>query len=235
MWTDIVSDENLDNRVWPRTAAIAERLWSPENVRDVDSMYRRLAVVSQKLDYYGLRHRLITEEMLERMTGDPNPVALRVLADVVQPPQGYERQQLRNFGDFTPLNHLDDAVPPESETARIFGDMVKRIVSGNASPQDWQQARQWLQLWRGNDAKLQPLLTRSFLTRDLAPVSHNLAQVGAIGLEALDDLQKNRMIDPETRSQNLNFLDEAAKPHAVLLLMVAPPVNALVEATKAHP
>ena len=28
MWTDIVSDENLDNRVWPRTAAIAERLWS---------------------------------------------------------------------------------------------------------------------------------------------------------------------------------------------------------------
>jgi hexosaminidase len=94
MWTDIVSDENLDNRIWPRTAAIAERLWSPEDVRDVGSMYRRLAVVSQELGYYGVRHRLITEEMLERMSGDPNPVALRVLADVVQPPEGYERQQL---------------------------------------------------------------------------------------------------------------------------------------------
>jgi hexosaminidase len=98
------SYENLDNRVWPRTAAIAERLWSPAEVRDVDSMYERLSIVSQKLGYHNLRHRLITEEMLERMSGDPNPVALRVLADVVQPPKGYDRQELRNFSDFTPLN-----------------------------------------------------------------------------------------------------------------------------------
>src|SRR6185369_5266800 len=47
MWTDIVSHENMDNRIWPRTAAIAERLWSPAQFRDIDSMYRRLDVVSQ--------------------------------------------------------------------------------------------------------------------------------------------------------------------------------------------
>src|SRR5207249_10534734 len=80
MWTDIVSHENIDNRVWPRTAAIAERLWSPQQIRGVDSMYERLAVVSLKLDSYGLRHRLITEEMLERMTGEHDPEPLRVLA-----------------------------------------------------------------------------------------------------------------------------------------------------------
>ena len=75
-------------------------------------MYQRLAIVSHKLSYYGPRHRLITEEMLERMSGDPNPVALRVLADVVQPPKLYERQGLRNFADFTPLNTcLDWPVP----------------------------------------------------------------------------------------------------------------------------
>ncbi len=27
-------------------------------------MYQRLAIISQKLGYYGLRHRLITDEML---------------------------------------------------------------------------------------------------------------------------------------------------------------------------
>lgn len=232
MWTDIVSDENLDNRVWPRTAAIAERLWSPQDDRDVDSMYRRLAIVSQKLSYYGLRHRLITEEMLERMSGNPNPVALRVLADVVQPPKGYERQSLRSFSDFTPLNHLDDAVPPESETARLFDGMARRIAAGKGTPQDWQQARQWLVLWRDNDAKLQPLLARSFLTKDLAPVSRNLSQVAAIGLQALDDLKENRVVNPEVRQQNIDFLKDAAKPHAVLLLMVAAPVETLVEATR---
>jgi hexosaminidase len=234
MWTDIVSDENLDNRVWPRTAAIAERLWSPDDVRDVDSMYRRLAVVSQKLGYYGVRHRLITEEMLERMSGDPNPVALRVLADVVQPPKGYERQRLRNFGDFTPLNRLDDAVPPESETARVFDVIARRIAEGKATPEDWQQAQQWLILWRDNDARLQPLLARSFLTEDLAPVSRNLSQVAVIGLDALDNLKHNRLVNADMRNRNIDFLNHAAKPQAVLLLMVAPSVEVLVKATRTN-
>ena len=232
MWTDIVSDANLDNRVWPRAAAIAERLWSPRNVRDVDSMYRRLAIVSMKLQYYGLRHRLITEEALERMSGEPDPAALRVLADVVQPPQGYERQQLRNFSDFTPLNRLDDVVPPESDTAREFDGMAKRIASGNATQQDWRQARQWLVLWRDNDARLQPLLKRSFLTRDLEPVSRSLSQVAEIGLQALDDLRRNRIVSAEVRQQDMQFLINAAKPQSVLVLMVAPSVQRLVEATK---
>ena len=234
MWTDIVSDENLDNRVWPRTAAIAERLWSPENVRDVESMYHRLGVVSQKLGYYGVRHRLITEEMLERMSGDPDPVALRVLADVVQPPRGYERQQLRNFGDFTPLNRMDDAVPPESDTARVFDGIVQRIAAGTATPEDWQQAQQWLVLWRDNDARLQPLLARSFLKQDLAPVSRNLSEVAVIGLQALDDLKQNRKVNADERNQNIDFLNAAAKPQAVLLLMVAPSVETLVKATRTN-
>ena len=234
MWTDIVSHENMDNRIWPRTAAIAERLWSPQQVQDVDSMYERLAIISLKLGYYGLRHRLITEEMLERMTGDPNPEPLRVLAAVMQPPRLYQRQELRTFTDFTPLNRLDDAVPPESETAREFNNIAKRIASGKATPQDWQQAREWLVLWRDNDAKLQPLLKRSFLTQDLAPVSRNLSQVAEIGLQALDDLRQNRPVSADERQRNIEFLQFAAKPQAVLLLMVAPSVELLVEATRAQ-
>jgi len=232
MWTDIVSDENMDNRIWPRTAAIAERLWSPQQVQDVDSMYQRLAIISQKLGYYGLRHRLITDEMLQRMSGEPDPVPLKVLAAVVQPPRLYERQQLRTFTDFTPLNHLDDAVPPESDTAREFNEIASRIASGKADPQEWQQARQWLVLWRDNDAKLQPLLGRSYLTQDLALVSRNLSRVAEIGLRALDDLHDNRLVGADLRQQNIEFLKSCGKPQAVLLLMVAPSVELLMQATR---
>ena len=232
MWTDIVSDENLDNRVWPRAAAIAERLWSPQQVRDVDSMYERLAIESKRLELCGLRHNFITDEMLVRMSGEPNPVSLKVLADVVQPPRMYERQRLRNFTTSTTLNHMDDAVPPESDTAREFDEIARRIASRKATSQDWQQARQWLVLWRDNDAKLQPLLARSFLTQDLAPVSRNLSQVAEIGLQALDDLKENRLVATDVRQKNIEFLKSAAKPQAVLLLMVAPSVEMLVQATR---
>ena len=232
MWTDIVSDENMDNRIWPRTAAIAERLWSPQQAQDIDSMYKRLAIISQKLSYYGLRHRLITDQMLERMSGDPDPAPLKILAAVVQPPRLYERQQLRTFTDFTPLNHLDDAVPPESDTAREFNELSKRIASGKATPQDWQQARQWLVLWRDNDARLQPLLRRSHLTQELAPLSHNLSEVAEIGLRALDDLQESRLISAAVREQSIELLKLSARPQAVLLLMVVPSVELLVQATR---
>jgi len=232
MWTDIVSDENMDNRIWPRTAAIAERLWAPQQVQDVDSMYQRLAITSQNLGYYGLRHRLITDEMLERMSGELDPSPLKVLAAVVQPPRLYERQELRTFTDFTPLNRLDDAVPPESDTAREFNQIAKRIALGKADAQEWQQAREWLGLWRDNDAKLQPLLRRSYLTQDLAPVSHNLSRIAEIGLQALDDLHENRLVSADLRQRNIEFLKSAGKPQAVLLLMVAPSVELLVQATR---
>lgn len=232
MWSEYVTPENIDSRIWPRTVAIAERFWSPEQVRDIPSMYERLAIVSQKLENYGLNINCFTDWMLQRMTGESDPVPLKVLAAVVQPPQGYERESLRSYNAFTPLNRLVDAVPPESETARKFSELAKQIASGKATPEQWQQAKQWLVLWRENDAKLQPLLLKSDLTVDLVPVSHTLAQVATLGLQALDDLENNRAVSADARQQDLALLKTAEKPQAVLVDMVVPSVELLVQATK---
>lgn len=230
MWSEFVTPENIDTRIWPRTAAIAERLWSPQNVRDVDSMYVRLLAVGQNLEYIGLQPGNSTHVMLQRMSGKADPEALEVLAATVVPPKGYTREQLASYDAFTPLNRLVDAVPPESDTVRHFHDTAARIAAGNPTPADWQQAREWLVLWHENDAKLQPILGQSDLTQALVPVSTTLSKVAEIGLKALDGLQRKSPIDAVTSRQDIAFLKSAEKPQDVLLQMIAPSVELLVQA-----
>ena len=54
----------------PRMAVIAERLWSPQNVRDAESMYRRMEATSRWLEWLGLNHRSNYHLMLQRLAGD---------------------------------------------------------------------------------------------------------------------------------------------------------------------
>jgi hexosaminidase len=231
MWSEFVTPENVDSRIWPRTAAIAERLWSARDLRDVPSMYARLAVVSQKLNSYGLQHNTSYAAMLSRMTGEPDPLPLRVFGDVMQPPREYAREQQRHYDAFSPLNRLIDAIPPESDTARQFMDMVNRMVSSRATAEDWEQAQEWLVLWRDNDTQLQSLLPRSSLTQELVPVSTNLRQVSQTGLDAIGYLREHKSAPAEWRTRQLAFLTLSAKPQAVLLNMIAPAVEKLVQAT----
>jgi hexosaminidase len=237
MWAEYVNPENIDSRIWPRNAAIAERFWSPQNVTDVASMYARLHAVSAQLEWLGLTHRTYYPQMLRRIAGHgatPEELAaLRTLADVVEPVKDYTREATAPAEptSATPLNGVVDAVPLESDTARRFADLVDKFVSSSCRDgQAAAQLRARLQAWRDNDARLQPLAQRSFLVKEVASTSQDLSAIAGVGLAALDAAAKGAPVTDDWKAQQLAVVEQAKKPKSQLLLMPAPAIQKLVEA-----
>lgn len=235
-WAEWVTPENIDSHIWPRNAAIAERLWSPQDATDVKSMYSRMHAVSLELESLGLTHNTAREEMLHRMAGTADINSLRVLADIVEPVKDYNRwDDAKGPIDFhAPLNQLIDAAYPESDTARHFAGLVQEFVqSGYKDQASEAQIRTLLMLWRNNDVKLHPLLQQSSLLQEDIPISQNLAMLGAAGMQALDYLDKDLPEPDLWKSQQMVVVDQAKKPVAGLLLQVTAPVEQLVQAAAA--
>ena len=90
MWSEFVTPETVNSRIWPRTAAIAERFWSPQDVRDVPDMYRRLALINDHLTHYGIHIAATEQLMLARIAGPTDVRPLQILAGAVEPPKGYD-------------------------------------------------------------------------------------------------------------------------------------------------
>ena len=239
MWAEYVSPENVDSRIWPRNSAIAERLWSPQEVRDPASMYARLDFVSARLEWLGLTHRTVSRRMLQRVAGPASSAefaALRTLADVLEPVKDYTREQTAPAEptSATPMNRVVDAVPLESDAGRRFGELVDQFFAASChDPATEARLRAQLNAWRDNDAILQPLAERSFLVKEVAPNSRDLSALGVMGLAALDAIAKAQPAPDSWKAQQLAVIEQVEKPKAQLLLIPAPAVQKLIEAAAA--
>jgi hexosaminidase len=234
MWSEFTSPENIDSRIWPRTAAIAERLWSPQQVTDTNSMYERMAAISARLDFVGLNHNTSYGTMLRRIQGKDDFQALRTLADVVEPVKDYQREQLAATPptQSTPIIRLVDAARPESETARLFSQKVDAFLAGTADAASKADLRVMLAHWSNNQSDLNAAMSTSYPLQEAAPLSQNLSALGAAGLAAMDYLGKEQAPDG-WKTQQLAAIEQAKKPGgAQLLIMVADSVEKMVQAVK---
>ncbi len=236
MWGEWVSPETIDSRIWPRTAAIAERLWSPRTVVDVEDMYRRLDVISLQLEELGLTHKKNHDMLLRRLVRDRNTDALRTLASVVEPVKQYRRYQMRPQTMLSPLSGLVDAVPPDSDSARRLTLMVNGLLADAPRFQLYRlEISNLFSDWRESSLALSPTIDGSPALEEVRPLARDLEELAITGREALAYLESGTTPTVEWRTSRLAKLDEAAKPKAALEFVVILNLRKLVIAAAELP
>lgn len=236
MWGEWVSPETIDSRIWPRTAAIAERLWSPQSVTDVADMYRRLAVISLQLEELGLTHKRNRDMLLRRLVRNENIGPLRTLTAVIEPVKEYRRYQMRPQTMLSPLTGVVDAVLPDSEAARRFATAVDGLLLDAPRFELYrQEISNTLTQWSDSSLALNPIIDRAPALEEVRPLAKDLGELGRSGREALAYLVSGTPPPTQWRETNLARIDEAAKPKAALEFAVILSVRKLVIAAAELP
>ncbi len=233
MWAEFVNPETVDSRIWPRVAAVAERFWSPSQVRDIDDMYRRLQILDAKLDWLGLIHRMNYTTMLQRLAGK-NPIGpLKVLADIVEPVKYYTRPGTKEYTQMTPLNRLVDAARPESLKALEFRDLVdEMLLSAPRYDKNRYVIESFLKKWRDNHILLQPICESSYLLKEILPLSQEVKDLAEAGLRALQYLEQGQDPPEKWLEQAEPLLERPKKPDYELEIKIVPAIRKMIETAR---
>jgi len=212
MWSEFVNWENIDSRIWPRTAAIAERYWSPQSVTDIPSMYFRMEAESTRLEWLELTHRSYQRPMVQRMAGTAPAAqvnALLALAEALEPVKDYNREvnPAEEPTSLKPLDHIVDAVHPESELSRQFSVAVDQFVASSCKDATKAAAlRAQLTEWAAIDGQVQPLAQNSMLVQDALPASAAFSQSAELALIALERIGQGLPLPEALKKQQSDAL-----------------------------
>ena len=233
MWGEHVYARTIDSRIWPRTAAIAERLWSPENVRDVDDMYRRLIPVSLELEGLGLTHLESDDSGLRELAGTEEIESLRTFASVLEPVSFGERSFTQHTDQLTALDSLVDAVRPDPPSRHWFELCVKRFL---ADPRGDTADRTAISTWFTRLSDAVPTVRQQMLTSPrLVEVSlraDQLLQLTAMGQQALQYIAGEQKVPANWKASQIHTLDEVGKPSALVRFVFLPGITDLVKAVR---
>ncbi len=226
MWAELVSPETVDSRIWPRTAAIAERFWSPAGRNDTDDMYQRLQIVSVQLEELGLLHRKNYAMMMRRLVGEENVPTLKTLIDVLEPIEGYKRHRARKYRTWSPLTRVPDIAQPDAFVAMAFNKLVDDYLA-NGSQLAKKQIKEQLLVWVENHKQMRQLANKYPAIKEILPLSEGLSGIAVLGMQALSSTKAH---DAAWHQSADRMLADAAKPRAECELKVVTGIAKIVAA-----
>ncbi len=235
LWAENVRAPILDLKLWPRAFAVAERLWSAQDVTDENNMYQRLAAVDAwSVVSVGLQQHAETAREFTRLANSVEILPLQMLAEAVEPGQYYTRQHLKfkagNYHQFEPLNRFADALPPESNAVRDMGRQVEALLKDKNDRAAAQAIRERLQRWQLNTAAVKTTIAGNRVLQDLAPVAQDVGALSTLGLMLLERYQQGKPLSKTEAGQIQQQLDAAAQVRDEVVIAALYPLEALLRA-----
>ena len=231
MWGEHLDSRTIDSRVWPRTAAIAERFWSPENVRDVNDMYRRLEPMSLELESLGLTQLQSGDAALRELAGTEQIDALRTFSSALEPVSFGERAHTQHTDQLTPLDSFVDAVRPDPPARYWFEAGVNRFL---ADPRHDQADQRALSGWLAKLSAAIPIVqSQMHASPRLAEVSgraNQLLQLTGMGEQALEYLATGQQAPAGWKAKQMQALEDAQKPSALVRFTLLPSLEDVIKA-----
>jgi len=231
MWGEHVSPRSIDSRIWPRTAAIAERLWSPQSVNNVDDMYRRLWVEDLRLEAVGLTQMSNEGVGLRQLAGTGAIGPLRILASVIQPVTFDQRYELQHTSQLTPMDHLIDAVRPDPPSRHGLEVLVHGYLA-NHDTATQERLQSIFARWIVAGPQALALMQKAPLLNDAEPRAEQLVALGTMGQEALTFIANHQAAPAGWVQAKLAMIDQAEKPAGLVRFTILEPIRELVKAAQ---
>ncbi len=229
MWGEQINPETVDSRAWPRTLAIAERLWSPQSDRDLDSMYRRLRIASLELEDVGLTHIIGPKKLRRNLWNSADPAALDVLATITEPITFHDRYQNQHTDALSSLDRFVDAVVPDPPARQEFAQTVDAALSSNPQAARITLRHQFEQ-WQTAAPEIEARALNSPRLSDLADRARQLDAFATTGLQALSFLDEHACPAAPWHDTQTAAIDAAAKPSGLVRFVFLPALRKLVDA-----
>ncbi|MFI8415010.1 beta-N-acetylhexosaminidase [Serratia sp. NPDC078593] len=235
LWAENVRAPLLDLKLWPRTFAVAERLWSAQDVTDENNMYRRLAAVDAwSVVSVGLQQHAQTAREFTRLANSVNIMPLQILAEALEPGHYYTRQHLKfkagNYHQFEPLNRFVDALPPESGVVRDMASQVATLLNDRHNRAAAEALRAPLLRWQRNGTSVNALIAGHAQMKALAPVAQDIGALSTLGLTLLERWQQNTPLSKAEAAHAQAQLDAAAQVRDELVIAAVYPLESLLQA-----